>query len=55
MDVLRRDLNLIIDDFGEKPELHAKIKDYHSLLADYMVKRGHTGMIHVAGAYLPFM
>lgn len=54
MDVLRRDLNLIIDDFGENSELHAKINDYHSLLADYMGKRGVGGMIHIVGDYLPF-
>lgn len=54
MEVLRRDLKLIIDDFGDNLGLHAKIKDYHSLLADYMVKRSHTGMIHIVGAYLPF-
>lgn len=55
MEVLRRDLKLIIDDFGENPTLRAKIKDYHSLLADYMVKRGSRGVIHTTGVYLPLV
>ena len=54
MEVLRRDLKLLIDDFGEHPELSGKIKDYHSLLTDYMAKRGNRGVIHTIGAYLPF-
>jgi hypothetical protein len=40
MEVLRRDLNLKIDDFDENPELGAKIKGYYNLSEDYMMKRG---------------
>lgn len=54
MEVLRRDLKLLIDDFGEDSELSDKIKEYHSLLTDYMAKRGNRGVIHTIGAYLPF-
>ncbi len=54
MEILRRDLKLLIDDFGEKPEVSNRIRDYHSLLSDYMMKQGHTGVIHSVGTYLPF-
>jgi hypothetical protein len=55
MEVLRRDLNLLIDDFDENPDVGAKIKDYHSLLDDYMTKRGNTGVLHTVEQYVPFM
>ena len=55
MEVLRRDLKLLIDDFDEKPELGSKVKDYHSLLTDYMVKRGNEGILHTVGQYVPYM
>ncbi len=55
MEVLRRDLNLLIDDFDEDPALGSKVKDYHSLLADYMVKRGNEGALHTVDQYVPFM
>ncbi|MBA7699185.1 hypothetical protein ES703_107873 [subsurface metagenome] len=55
MTVLQRDLKLLIDDYGQNPDLSAEINNYHNLLTDYMVKRGNTGIIHVAGAYLPFL
>jgi hypothetical protein len=55
MEVLRRDLKLLVDDFDEKPELAAKIKDYDSLLNDYMAKRGSEGVLHTVGQYVPFI
>ncbi len=55
MEVLRRDLKLLIDDFDERPEIGSKVKDYHSLLADYMVKRGNEGVLHTTGQYVPYM
>lgn len=54
-DVLERDLNLMIDDFGKDRELSSKVRNYHSLLSDYMVKRGAMGVIHFMGQYRPFM
>lgn len=54
-DVLERDLNLIIDDFGKNPDLCGKIRAYHDLSSDYMVKRGAKGVIHIADEYRPFM
>lgn len=55
MEVLRRDLNLLIDDFDEDPEVGTRVKDYHSLLDDYMTKRGNAGVLHTVGQYVPFM
>lgn len=55
MEVLRRDLKLIIDDFGANPDMRDKIRNYHSLLVDYMAKRSNMGVIHSIGTYLPFM
>lgn len=55
MSVLRRDLKLKIDDFGEETGLDKKIRSYYDLLDDYMIKRGNKGVIHVEGLYQPFM
>lgn len=40
MDVLRKDLNLIIEDFSENVALGDAIQSYYHLLQDYMQKRG---------------
>lgn len=55
MDVLNRDLNLLIDDFGEDPQLSETIRCYNDLLTDYMARRGTKGVIHFRGSYSPFM
>ncbi len=55
MEVLRRDLNLVIDDFDATPDVGAKVKNYYGLLDDYMVKRGNNGVLHTVGQYVPFM
>lgn len=55
MAVLRRDLNLLIDDLDCNPERCNKVKQYHGLLSDYMSKRGSEGALHTVGRYLPFM
>lgn len=55
MDVLERDLNLLIDDFGKDQGLSEKIRCYYGLLSDYMVKRQTEGVIHFKGEYKPFM
>jgi len=54
-DVLHKDLNLRIDDFGGSPDLSAKIRGYYDLLRDYMIKRSCWGVIHTKYAYEPFM
>jgi membrane-bound ClpP family serine protease len=53
MEVLRRDLNLQIEDFGGKEELSGEIRSYYKLLTDYMMKRGHSDALHSDGRYSP--
>lgn len=55
MDVLRHDLNMIIDDFGKIVPLRDAIKAYYDLLDDYKMKRGDKGVLHCKGMYVPFM
>jgi hypothetical protein len=53
MEVLRRDLNLLIDDFGENPKLASPIHDYFRLLQDYRMRQAHYGfVIHSKGRYV---
>jgi hypothetical protein len=54
MDVLRKDLNLKIDNFGENANLDKMIRSYYDLLDDYMIKRGNKGVLHMDGLYQPF-
>jgi hypothetical protein len=42
MEVLRRDLKLLIDDFGADPGLTAAVHGYYRLIRDYAMKRGHA-------------
>ena len=51
MDVLRTELNLIIDDFDEDPTKSEAIRNYHDLLADYMARRGSACAIHIKGEF----
>ncbi|MDR3707733.1 MAG: hypothetical protein P4L33_05505 [Capsulimonadaceae bacterium] len=53
MDVLRKDLNLKIEDFGEDAELSKTIRSYHRLLVDYMQKLGYSGFLHIQGKHVP--
>ncbi|MCL0092968.1 hypothetical protein M1N92_04855, partial [Dehalococcoidia bacterium] len=55
MEVLRRDLNLLINDYGETPELSSKTRNYSSLFDDYMVKRATEIVLHTPGTYLPLI
>jgi hypothetical protein len=55
MQVLRKELNLQIDDFGEKPDLNGYIRRYYGLLTDYMGKNRHRAVIHTQKAYDPLM
>jgi hypothetical protein len=53
MDVLRNDLKLRIDDFGEDKKLHPIVRAYYHLLRDYVIKRGHeTIVLHRKGQYV---
>jgi serine dehydrogenase proteinase len=46
MVLLKKELNLRIDDFGIRPALNDAVREYHRLLADYMGKMGHESVIH---------
>ncbi len=55
MEVLRNDLNLVIDDFGANEDIASSVSSYHDLLSDYMAKRTNRGVVHIPGDYRPFM
>jgi ClpP class serine protease len=55
MEVLRRELELKIDDFGLKPEFDRKLKGYYRLLVDYMTKLGHPSAVHGKGLFVPVL
>ena len=46
-------LKLKIDNFADDSELNEKITYYYKLLGDYMMRRGHRGVIHTAKVYVP--
>lgn len=55
MNVLRRDLNLRIDDFGADQTLGPAISNYYRLLRDYQMRRGHYDLvIHTRDAHVGF-
>jgi ClpP class serine protease len=53
MDVLIRELNLQVEDFGGHQALSAELRGYHKLLTDFMLKRGQVAVLHTLGSYLP--
>lgn len=55
MDVLIKELNLWIDNYGANQALNEKVKRYYDLLDDYMMKQGTTGVLHINGYYVPLM
>ena len=55
MDVLIKDLNVKIDDFGANATLSDIIRGYDELLTDYMAKLGKRGVVHYGHDYIPFM
>jgi membrane-bound ClpP family serine protease len=49
IEVVRNDLDLIVEDFGTEPalkDLNVKVRSYYRLLQDYMEKRGQEYVIH---------
>jgi hypothetical protein len=52
MEVLTKDLKLLIDDFGADPTLGPAMHDYYRLLQDYNMRRGHEiYVLHTRGRY----
>ena len=52
MEVLRKDLNLKIEDFGEHKELSDKVRVYYKLLTDYMLRLRQAAALHRKGSYV---
>jgi ClpP class serine protease len=53
IEVLRRDLKLLIDDFGEDAKLRGPLHDYYRLLKDYTMRRMHELIVlHTKGHYV---
>ena len=55
MSVLRRNLKLEIEDFGENQKLNTIIRCYNKLLDDYMNRIGRAGVLRRKGNFEPFM
>ncbi len=53
MPVLRRDLKLKVEDFGKDADLNRSVRAYYRLLRDYMIRRGHVGVLHTKDRYFP--
>ena len=51
MAVLRKDLKLLIQDFGENPLLNECIKNYHRLLQDYLSTVRHSWIVQTRERY----
>jgi membrane-bound ClpP family serine protease len=51
MEVLKRDLNLKIDDLGANPTLSVALRDYHRLIRDYMARRSHNIVWHTRNGH----
>ena len=54
MTVLHKDVGLRIDDLDQQPERCAKIRQYNSLLQDFMHKTRKEGTLHVRGTLRQF-
>lgn len=48
-DILEKDLNLMIKDFGTDEKLNHAIKNYYRLLSDYCQKMGSQIQVHIPG------
>ncbi len=46
MEILRKKLQLIIEDFGENEDLNRAIREYYKLLTDFMIRIGAAGAVH---------
>lgn len=55
IEVLRRDLKLLIDDFGEDPDLGPAVHNYYRLLTDYNMRRGNNSfVVHTKKRYVGY-
>lgn len=54
MEVLRRDLKLLINDLGANANLGAEMQSYYHLLKDYTFKRGYTVVLQTRERYVGY-
>ncbi len=54
-DVLIRDVQLQIEDFGADPELDDAIRRYYKLLKDFMMRMRQSAVIHIGPKFTPLM
>lgn len=52
MDVVRTDLNLVIANLADDPELNKRVRSYYRLLQDHMSGKGHTMALHTRNGLL---
>jgi predicted RNase H-like nuclease len=55
MEVLQRELKLLVNDYEKDATICGPIRAYHDLQTDYMMRRNSDGVIHIAGDYRSFM
>lgn len=53
LEVLQKEIQLKIEDYGTVPALKEAITSYHSLFEDFAHKNRLSGAIHVAGKFVP--
>jgi len=51
IEILRRDIGLAVQDFGESEDLSQAIRSYYTLLRDYMARLRRGVVVHVRGYY----
>lgn len=51
MIVLKKELKLIIEDFGKDVNLNNAIRNYYGLISDYAQRRSHDVVLHAYGKY----
>lgn len=53
MAIARKELELLIDDFGEDERLNMAIRSYYRRLKNFMVVLGQTGTVHTRERFTP--
>ncbi|MEQ1871799.1 MAG: serine dehydrogenasease, partial [Vicinamibacterales bacterium] len=53
MEVLRRDVNLKVDDFAQDPDLRDRIRPYYRLVKDFMARLGVSSVVHSHDFFTP--
>jgi hypothetical protein len=54
MEILDRELNLLVENFGQNSELNKCIRSYYRMLQDFMGSRNHSGAIQTRERFLAF-